>query len=193
MEPAGAESSSDAASGASGIQNAVVESNFEASRPSHLSVKAGQLVEVLDRANSSWWKVSSENGEGFVPTGCLSDVGASLDALMHDIHVHMNAADEAHAEVAHHEELQVQIDAEHAEVQAEIAQHRTHLSASGFDHGLRLPESAPAGFHYFKPPHRHTQGTVITVEQLYDAIPHLSNDTMVCTGTMHERKLFWPI
>ncbi len=165
---------------AAGIPTAVVEADFEATRPSHLSVTAGQIVEVIDRTSSSWWKVSTESGEGFVPTGCLSDVGASADALVHDIHVHMNAADEAHAEVEHHEQLQAAIEAEHGRVQAEIDQHRVHLAVAGVDHELRLPESAPAGFHYFKPPHRHTQGTVLTPGQLYDTVPHLTADTMVC-------------
>ena len=165
---------------AAGIPTVVVETDFAATRPSHLSVTAGQVVEVVDRTNSSWWKVSNENGEGFVPTGCLSDVGASVDALMHDIHVHMNAADQAYAEIEHHEQLQAAIDAEHGRVQAEIDRHLVSLSVAGADHELRLPESAPAGFHYFKPPHRHSQGTVVTSAQLYDAVPHLTAGTMVC-------------
>ena len=167
-----------------GIPTAVVESDFEATRPSQLSVVAGQVIEVLDRSNASWWKVSSESGEGYVPTGCLSDIGASVEALMHDVHVHMNAADEAHAEVEHHEQLQAAIDSEHDRVQEEIAKHRTHLTNSGVDHELRLPDSAPSGFHFFHKPHRHTQGTVLTPEQLYEAIPHLDTDTLVCGNAM---------
>lgn len=166
---------------AAGIPTAIVQADFTATRPAHLSVVAGQVVEVIDKRSSSWWKVSSETGEGFVPTGCLSDAGTSVDDLLHTLrHVHTNAADNAHAEVEHHERLQAAIDAEHKRVQAKIAKHREQLAISGVDHELRLPESAPTGFHYFKPPHRHTQGTVLTPKQLYDTAPHLTIGTMVC-------------
>lgn len=104
---------------------------------------------------------------------------------MHDIHVHMNAAHEAHAEVSHHEQLQAAIDSEHDQVQEEIAKHREHLTNKGVDHELRLPYSAPSGFHFFHTPHRHTQGTIITPEQLYKAIPHLDSNTMVCGNAMY--------
>lgn len=139
----------------SGESIAVVETAFAAELDEHLTVAPGQVVEVIDRSNSSWWKVSSEAGEGFVPTGRLSDGGASVEALIMDIHVHIDAADDAHAEVEHQEQLQAAMDEEHDAVQAEIAEHRAHLTLVGVDHALRLPDSAPGGFHYFRPPHHH--------------------------------------
>lgn len=163
-----------------GVDVAVVEQAFSAKRPTQLSVVPGQIVEVTDRSNASWWMVSTEEGEGYVPTGCLSDVGASVEAMMHDIHVHMDAADVAQAELDHHEQLHAVMDAEHEQTLLQINEHRAHLAQIGVDHDLQLPSSAPSGFHFFRSPHHHVQGTVLTPEQLYEAVPHLGPDSMVC-------------
>ena len=72
-----------------------VMENYEAGeREGFLSVRAGQLVEVLDDSRSSWMvltiAMTTEDlqTEGFLPAHILRPAGMSMDIFVH-VHVHV--------------------------------------------------------------------------------------------------------
>lgn len=49
----------------------VAVSDYEKQESSEISLRAGQVVEVIEKNESGWWFVSSDDAQGWVPATCL--------------------------------------------------------------------------------------------------------------------------
>lgn len=71
-EPMGKKKSGDCASGDPLLLDQYVAvSGYEKTEGSEISLTAGQVVEVIEKNESGWWFVSSEDAQGWVPATCL--------------------------------------------------------------------------------------------------------------------------
>ena len=58
--------------------------SYDEKNPHEISVEKGQILTLLNSSNREWWKVESDDSQGFVPTECLRKVDslkASQDML----------------------------------------------------------------------------------------------------------------
>ena len=98
--------------------------------------------------------------------------------MLHDIHVHIEAAEAAEAELDHHEQLHAAMHAEYEQTLLEIRDHKEHLAQIGVDHDLRCRARRPPDSTSWRPPD-FEQGAVLTPAHLYEAVPHLGLDSMI--------------
>ncbi|KAG5284315.1 hypothetical protein AALO_G00025370 [Alosa alosa] len=72
-EPVGKKKSGGDSSGADGLvlDQYVAVTNYEKQESSEISLHVGQVVEVIEKNESGWWFVSSEDAQGWVPATCL--------------------------------------------------------------------------------------------------------------------------
>ncbi|XP_041949790.1 SH3 and PX domain-containing protein 2B isoform X2 [Alosa sapidissima] len=72
-EPVGKKKSGGDSSGADGLvlDQYVAVTDYEKQESSEISLHVGQVVEVIEKNESGWWFVSSEDAQGWVPATCL--------------------------------------------------------------------------------------------------------------------------
>ncbi|XP_061904699.1 SH3 and PX domain-containing protein 2B isoform X3 [Entelurus aequoreus] len=71
-EPTGKKKSGDANSADPLVLDQYVAvTNYEKQESSEISLSVGQVVEVIEKNESGWWFVSSEDAQGWVPATCL--------------------------------------------------------------------------------------------------------------------------
>ncbi|XP_077360430.1 SH3 and PX domain-containing protein 2B isoform X2 [Festucalex cinctus] len=71
-EPAGKKKSGDGASADPLLLDQYVAvTDYDKQESSEISIRVGQVVEVIEKNESGWWFVSSEDAQGWVPATCL--------------------------------------------------------------------------------------------------------------------------
>ncbi|XP_077447806.1 SH3 and PX domain-containing protein 2B isoform X2 [Stigmatopora argus] len=71
-EPAGKKKSGDGASADPLLlEQYVAVTDYDKQESSEISLQVGQVVEVIEKNESGWWFVSSEDAQGWVPATCL--------------------------------------------------------------------------------------------------------------------------
>uniref|UniRef100_A0A3P8ZMI4 SH3 and PX domain-containing protein 2A n=1 Tax=Esox lucius TaxID=8010 RepID=A0A3P8ZMI4_ESOLU len=63
------------------LEQYMVVANYEKQEPAEISLKAGELVDVIDKSESGWWFVSTAEEQGWVPATYLNTHSNTQDDL----------------------------------------------------------------------------------------------------------------